>query len=621
LSTSGQQPRTLLVVPPFAGLDHPSLAVHLLQACARAAGFAVDVLYANFSFALLLGEQNYGQISRGAPHSRLAGERIFRAAAFAGETPPALDAETMAALAIDWNHWWRAADATPAWADRIATNIAAEGYDIVGCTTTFEQTLASVAMLGRLKSLRPQTITILGGGNCQGEMAEGIASLTPAVDYIFSGESERTFVEFLGAAAIGLRQCGRVIEGTPCFDMDSLPSPDYSEFFIQRRAELPDSPVRDDELWVHCEGSRGCWWGEKHHCTFCGFNGLTMKFRERTPQRLLAELKAVVAGAPTRRVLMTDNIMPHRYFAEFLPRLAQELPGIHIYWELKANLTLQRILLLKQAGVEELQPGIEALSAALLRRMDKGCTGAQNLMALRYACSAGLDVSWNLLTDFPGDAPGDYEETVSLIRLLFHLQPPTAVHRITLDRFSPYFDRPERYNVTNLRPQPGYAEAFAPHGDLPKIAYHFQGDYRSAEREGCAAVPELREVVARWRAAWQSGAPPILLVRRLTPKSYLLIDRRGLAGMPASHFLTRDEAAHLLTPRRMPVPWSVERWLERNWAVVLDGWFVPLATAAPELLLEFEHGAAEYNRHVEHNSGGQQSFTILPQESVGSGAS
>jgi hypothetical protein len=49
----------LIVVPPFAGLDRPSLAAHVLQACAAAAGIRVDVLYANLLLGAQIGELNY----------------------------------------------------------------------------------------------------------------------------------------------------------------------------------------------------------------------------------------------------------------------------------------------------------------------------------------------------------------------------------------------------------------------------------------------------------------------------------------------------------------------------------------------------------------------------------
>src|SRR5947207_2677941 len=41
----------LVVVPPFCDVQMPSLAAHVLQACARREGFSVRVLYANILFS------------------------------------------------------------------------------------------------------------------------------------------------------------------------------------------------------------------------------------------------------------------------------------------------------------------------------------------------------------------------------------------------------------------------------------------------------------------------------------------------------------------------------------------------------------------------------------------
>ena len=38
------------------------------------------------------------------------------------------------------------------------------------------------------------------------------------------------------------------------------------------------------------ETSRGCWWGERMHCTFCGLNGATMSYRSKSPRRAVDEL-------------------------------------------------------------------------------------------------------------------------------------------------------------------------------------------------------------------------------------------------------------------------------------------------------------------------------------------
>ena len=63
---------------------------------------------------------------------------------------------------------------------------------------------------------------------------------------------------------------------------------------------------------------------------------------------------------------------------------------------------MEKVVALKQAGVDSIQPGIEALSTSYLERMRKGVTAAMNIALLRYAISADLSLSWNLLYDFPG---------------------------------------------------------------------------------------------------------------------------------------------------------------------------------------------------------------------------
>src|SRR5262249_51859847 len=143
--------------------------------------------------------------------------------------------------------------------------------------------------------------------------------------------------------------------------------------------------------------------GQKHHCTFCGLNGQTMAFRAKSPDRVLSELKELLAKHPSNKVSMVDNIMPHPYFRDFLPRLGRQLPGLHVFYEQKANLSLDQVLTLKRAGVAVIQPGIEALCSSLLKRMDKGVSASQNLTLLRYARAADLAVNWNLLYAFPGD--------------------------------------------------------------------------------------------------------------------------------------------------------------------------------------------------------------------------
>ena len=75
------------------------------------------------------------------------------------------------------------------------------------------------------------------------------------------------------------------------------------------------------QTWLPAQSARGCWWGERRHCTFCGLNGSTMAYRSKSPDRLRRELAELSARRGTLRFYFVDNILDRRYIEEFLPAL------------------------------------------------------------------------------------------------------------------------------------------------------------------------------------------------------------------------------------------------------------------------------------------------------------
>ncbi len=610
LHTAVAQCDVLLIVPPFAPIDGPSLAAHLLQAGARRAGVRAGVLYASLHFAGRVGAPRYEAI-RMAPFYGLVGERIFARAAFGG---PALgrrheriyDADVLVgrggrtgldgtALGCPPLADLHAAEALAGpWCDELAAAVAAAGPRVVGATTTFEQTSSAIALLSRVKRLAPATVTVLGGANCEGEMAEGIRSLGAPVDYVFSGESDRSFPAFLGELLAGRMPTEPVVRGEPCHDLDALAPPCFDEYFEQLEAFVPAG--ERPRIRLPYQTSRGCWWGQRHHCTFCGLNALGMGFRERSPDRVVEELGALVRRHGVRRVFMMDTIMPHGYFATLLPRLAGEVPGLRVFYEQKANLTLENVRLLHRAGVREIQPGIEALSTPQLRRMDKGVHAYQNVALLRYARAVGVNLLWSLLWGLPGEGLPEFEETAALLPLLRHLQPPAGLNHLNIDRFSPYFDRPDAYGITGVRPFATYADVFPGHADLPRLAYHFVGDYESALYGAPGLLERLYAECARWNAAWREGTPPVLHVRPIYGEWYELADTRGLEGAEPVRVLDARQARAALAPGAF-APGTGDDWMVEQGVVArIDGRWVPLATASPALLAAMEPAARTAGR-------------------------
>ena len=63
--------------------------------------------------------------------------------------------------------------------------------------------------------------------------------------------------------------------------------PDYTAFrsAFDNYRSLADC---DDNPTLFLETSRGCWWGQRMHCTFCGLNGSGMVYRSAEANTALA---------------------------------------------------------------------------------------------------------------------------------------------------------------------------------------------------------------------------------------------------------------------------------------------------------------------------------------------
>jgi len=409
----------------------------------------------------------------------------------------------------------------PAYLDCLVRDVPWNAVRVVGFTVTFQQSVASFALAHRLKARFPEIVTVFGGASFDGEMASELVRSVDCIDYAVSGEGDIAFPRLLSAIAAGkdiddvpgiIRRDGRgIVAGSlapPLQRLDDLPVPDYGEYFD--RAERLGLLGRDAHrnVWIPFEGARGCWWGEKHHCTFCGLNGTTMKFRSKSPGRVFHELALQARRYRSFHFEAVDNIADSDHLKHLLPLLIDSNTDYEMFYEVKANLTRMQIKLMAQAGVTRIQPGLESLNSNVLRLMRKGVRAAQNINVLRWAQYYGIDVAWNILWGFPGEVEEDYANQASVIPHLTHLQPPSGAARIWLERFSPLFREPDSPEVRYRTAERSYQYVYPRRVDLDSIAYFFDYEFVDALPED--AYKALSREVAKWSEVWNSAHRPVL---------------------------------------------------------------------------------------------------------------
>ena len=223
--------------------------------------------------------------------------------------------------------------------------------------------------------------------------------------------------------------------------------------------------------------------------------------------------------------------------------------------------------------------------------MRKGTTARQNVALLRDARGVQITLTWSLLWGFPGDRPAWYEETLAILPLLHHLQPPGVFGRVSFDRFSPYFDQAEQFGISDLHPFLGYRDFLPAGAAVEKVAYHFTGTYRCAADETPDLMRAVNQAVGAWQAAWTGRQPPELRIRKYAGV-FCLMDTRGLPGCRPIEALSAREARRLVVSE--PYDDSPEQRLliRRNLAIRLDGYFVPLAVADQSIFMRVNEAAA-----------------------------
>lgn len=585
----------MLVNMPYGVLERPSIALGNLQAALERAGVAVQSVYANLRFAARADVKRYGAISLSAA-ADLIGEWTFSEAAFGRFAPDDRAYQDRVylthfeALGISRDIFWQGMEALRALAlpfvEELALEVVASGARVVGCTSVFQQHTASLALLRRVKALQPSVTTLLGGANCEGPMGLATRRNFPWVDYVVSGEADELIVPLVTEGRVS----HGVLDGTPhavapratVRNLDALPTPNFADYF----SELAVSGLAI-EPGLPIETARGCWWGAKHHCTFCGLNGSGMGFRVKSPERAVEEFRVLRQRHGVSNFLIVDNILAMDYFKTVVPALQGE--GYRLFVETKANLKKAQLADLWEAGVRWLLPGLESLQDDVLQLMDKGTTGLTNLQTLKWARELGMHVIWSILCQFPGERDEWYAEMAEYLPWLQHLEPPVAVVPVGYHRFSPYFERAAEYGVRH-RVCPTYAAVYPlPEEELADLAYFFE-DAPGSVRTGVEGpgLEALRARVREWAVNWRRPLPTVLSMADVGDRLEIL-DTRAVApcrkhvlrGVEREVYLACDGAqtAASLRPRWGEVQGVLDELVGRRILLRQGQRYLALATA------------------------------------------
>ncbi|MEK7954220.1 radical SAM protein [Luteolibacter soli] len=394
-----------------------------------------------------------------------------------------------------------------AFTESVADDIVALGPALVGFTTTHMQYLGSIATAKAVRERMPDTKFVLGGLALHGEPARNTLALFPWIDFIVVGEGEsalwRLSQHIRGDRPIEevpqvIYQVNGIIQENPSIesigDIDDLPFPDYSDYFVQLKARSRSITPR-----ATVEMVRGCRWGR---CSFC-IEGLPTRggFRTKTPTRVVKEIQRYVEDYQILDFVTSDpDVAFNAPIFEEISNLGYDLSFMV---ELSGLVRVPQFDVMIAAGVQTVQIGIESFSPGLLKSFNKGVSLAKYVELLRYCAERGIKLVYNNIYRSPFEVQQNLEESVENMRRLMYFQPPRlSEFRVSVG--SAIMNDYQKYGIKRLLPSDeviGYPDEIAARVGM-LISFNAGFGFERADGVQDPDHGPYLELLEEWRSMW-----------------------------------------------------------------------------------------------------------------------
>lgn len=534
-----------LVSMPFAPILSPNLALGILKSVLHREGIACDALYAQMQLLRFIQATTFRWIA----DLWAANDFVFSRELHADVSPEQMATvdfifkDTFGLVLLEHRKYRSTnpiladkllklrEEVIPKYLDCLMAEIDFSKYSLVGFTCLFDQTISSLALAHRIKKAYPNIMIAFGGSAINKPVGPALQRAFPGlIDCVAYGDGEATIVPIYEASR-GKRNlaevpnityrngCGDVVESTITLkiELDGSPTPNFDDFFLQREELKKKHDIDFDVGEMPLESSRGCWWGSKSHCVFCGIDDNGLKYRKKHSSTVLSQLDYVSRRYGVKAFNFMDYIMPREFLKTLMPQLAELGKRYHLHYETKSNLSEEDIELCCRAGVRVLQPGIESFSSGVLRRMNKGVSAMQNVFTIFTMMKHGIHCFYNFLYGIPGETHDDYRNMVQLLPALYHLNPPENNLSVMMTRYSTITESPELFGGKGpLKAHPRYRvvfnEAFENEVNFHPEDYclYFENPYPSPSPDLEIVYTILQHQVLKWKERFKKARARLL---------------------------------------------------------------------------------------------------------------
>ena len=294
---------------------------------------------------------------------------------------------------------------------------------IFGITATTYTRFEAIKIAKYIRKIHPESWVVVGGVHFM-HCAKDVLERIPEIDIVVRGEGEITIVELANALnegrnfekinGITYRRDGQVIENptqTIFENLDSIPI--YTKFTLDEYPEyLLGYPERIPAISVM--SSRGC----PYKCIFCSKAG--MKYRLRNAKIVVDEIEFLKQKFDIKAINFLDLTFTAN--TRHVRAICQEMRNRNIdlkWWcESRADIPLELLDLMKQAGCVSLVVGVESGSPKILSKISKNISIEQVINFCKNCSETGIIVTPYFMFSHLDETKEDVKQTLNLINKL-----------------------------------------------------------------------------------------------------------------------------------------------------------------------------------------------------------
>jgi len=380
--------------------------------------------------------------------------------------------------------------------DAIVEQAIAFGPDIIGITVMSNVKSVATTLTNILKQKLPSSLVCWGGAHATALPEHCFKN--SSVDVVFRHESEFSFLEFVRRVEAhkdftdikglcykkdGTVHCNEKVARITALDSLPLPARDLLPMDKYSTVSWFGSKVKKATTII---SSRGC----PYECTYCANKVCwgDRKYIHRDPVKVVDEMETLVreygvGGFQFSDECLTANRKNATAFCEEL--LKRKLNVSWVCSSSVKNVDVELLRLMKRAGCEFINYGIESGSPEIRKILKKNITNEDIFTAVAAAKKSGLRVGCCFLLGCPGETPATARETISMARKLapdevsFNIVVPfpgTEIYELLVAPKNLDLDWDEAMGFDPLNP------------DTPKVFFN------------CSQIPD-RELISLYREA------------------------------------------------------------------------------------------------------------------------